>query len=142
MMAIFGLRGDAASACRAALAAARAAQERVNDMNRALAEELPQPIRIGTGIHAGNAIVGDIGFRDLRISTAIGDTVHVASRLQELTKDYRCQLVISQAVADGAGIDVGGFPSHDVQVRGREAKLRINVIEDVSRLDGTARRVT
>ena len=33
--------------------------------------------------------------------TAIGDTVNIASRLEQLTKKYSCQLMFSAAVAEG-----------------------------------------
>ncbi len=45
-----------------------------------------KPIAIGIGLHAGNAIVGNIGSQNKIEYTAVGDTVNTASRLQELTK--------------------------------------------------------
>jgi adenylate cyclase len=63
--------------------------------------------------------------------TAIGDTVNVASRLQDLTKEYACQLVISQEVARHAGIQVDSFPHHELTVRNRREALAIYVIKDV-----------
>ena len=38
--------------------------------------------------------------------TAIGDTVNVASRLQDLTKEFSCHLVISEEVAQAGGIEL------------------------------------
>ena len=95
---------------------------------------LPEPIRIGIGIHAGNVILGEIGYRDRRVITAIGDTVHVAARLQDLTKDYSCRAIVSETVAATAGADLSHCASHEVQVRGRETKLRIRVIDDAASL--------
>ena len=46
------------------------------------------PLRVGLGIHTGPAVVGRMG-RDLALYlAAVGDTVHVASRRQELTQDH------------------------------------------------------
>ena len=64
--------------------------------------------------------------------TVIGDTVHVAARLQYLTKDFGCELVVSEAVAATAGIDLAQFPEREVQVRGREAPLRVRLVRDMA----------
>jgi adenylate cyclase len=66
--------------------------------------------------------------------TAIGDTVNVASRLQDLTKEYGCQLVISEQVAKHAGINVDLFPRHDLTVRNRREALTIYIVNDVQTL--------
>ena len=62
--------------------------------------------------------------------------MHVASRLEELTKTYACQLVISEEVAALAGIDVSEFPRHELTLRNRLQPLAVRVIEDVGRLAG------
>ena len=48
--------------------------------------DLHEPIRFGIGIHGGEVIVGDIGYRDHMVFTALGDAVNVAARLQDMTK--------------------------------------------------------
>jgi adenylate cyclase len=136
MMAIFGTRIGPREACRQALAAAQIIHGRLAEMNRTLADELPGPIAIGVGLHAGNVILGEVGYRDRFLLTAIGDTVHVAARLQDLTRDYGCQLVVSETVAATAEIDLTGFPYHEVRVRGREAPLGVRVIGDMAQLAG------
>jgi adenylate cyclase len=120
MMAIFGMRCEPDEACRQALAAVQ--------MNRALANELLQPIRIGIGLHAGTVILGEIGYRDRFLLTAIGDAVHVAARLQDLTKEYNCQLVVSDALAAAANFSVGELPKFEVQVRGREELVAVRTV--------------
>jgi adenylate cyclase len=63
--------------------------------------------------------------------TAIGDTVNVASRLQDLSKEYGCQLVISEQVAMYAGLDPSSLPRHELTVRNRREPLAIFVVEEV-----------
>jgi hypothetical protein len=87
---------------------------------------LPEPIAIGVGLHAGNVILGELGYRDRFLLTAIGDSVHVAARLQELTKDYGCQLVVSNIVAATAGVEMTAFPVREVSVRGRTEPLAVS----------------
>jgi class 3 adenylate cyclase len=106
----------------------------LDEMNRALANELQQPIGFGIGIHAGEVIIGTMGYREHAQTTVIGEAVHIASRLQDLTKEYRCQLVVSEAVGTVAGVPLGAFPRHDIQVRGLSAPLAIRVIDSAARL--------
>jgi adenylate cyclase len=134
MMAIFGTETAAQQACRQALEAARLIDWRLDEMNRALANELQQPIGFGIGIHAGEVIIGKMGYREHAQTTAIGEAVHVASRLQDLTKEYRCQLVVSETVGTVAGVPLGDFPRHDIQVRGLSAPLAIRVIDSAAKL--------
>ena len=103
MMAMFGTKTDAAEACRQALEAARLIDWHLAEMNRALANELQEPIEVGIGIHGGEVIIGTMGYREHAQMTAIGEAVHVASRLQDLTKEYGCQLVVSETVAATGG---------------------------------------
>ena len=136
LMAIFGMRTTPQRACTQALLAARLMGERMDEMNRALAGDLAEPIAIGIGIHAGDAILGEIGYRDHHVLTAIGDAVHVAARLQDACKDYACTLVVSQVVADTAQADLGDRPQHDIAVRGRAEGMRIRAVRDLSTLAG------
>jgi adenylate cyclase len=134
MMAIFGIHTGAREACSQALAAAQLIHSRLADMNRTLANELPEPITIGVGLHAGNVILGELGYQDQFRLAAIGDSVHVAARLQELTKDYGCQLVVSDIVASTAGVKMDGFPVQEVTMRGRTEPLAVRCIGAMNEL--------
>ena len=106
--------------------------EKLADLNRQLAGELDEPLRIGIGIHAGPAIIGEMGYGAATGLTAIGDSVNTASRLETLTKDYGAQLVFSEDVARFAGIDTAGLASHEIAVRGRGEPGRIFVVQTAS----------
>jgi len=140
MMAIFGAESDAQRACRQALEAARLIDWHLAEMNRSLANELQQPIGFGIGIHAGEVVIGTMGYREHAQMTAIGEAVHIASRLQDLSKEYDCQLVVSEIVGATAGIPLGDFPGHQIQVRGLRAPLAIRVVVSAAALTsyGTA----
>ena len=105
-MALFGIDREPAEACRAALAGARAMALALDELNRELAHDLREPLRIGIGLHAGPVILGEMGYRRATSLTAIGDPVNVASRLEALTKELGAQLVVSAALAERAGVDL------------------------------------
>jgi adenylate cyclase len=123
VMALFGLDSGVEAGCREALIAARDMSERMETLNRALIHDLPEPLRIGIGIHTGPAIVGEMGYGTAVSITAVGDSVNTASRVEGLTKTYACELVISDAVALRAGVDLGAAPRHEIEIRGRVEEL-------------------
>jgi len=58
----------------------------------------------------------------------------VAARLEALTKDYGCDLVLSEEVAARAGLHLSDHARHEVTVRNREAPLAVFVVPDARRL--------
>ncbi|MGE0118878.1 MAG: adenylate/guanylate cyclase domain-containing protein [Dongiaceae bacterium] len=136
VMALFGVGGRPAEGCRRALAAARAMSESLSALNQSLSHDIAEPLRIGIGIHAGPAIVGEMGHGRATSITAVGDTVNTASRLEALTKEYGCQLVFSETVAAHAGLDVAQLERHDIAIRGRVEPLAIHVVADARDLPG------
>jgi adenylate cyclase len=64
----------------------------------------------------------------------VGDTVHVAARLEALTKEYGAELVLSEEVATRAGLDLSDHARHELTVRNREAPLAIFVAPSAGRL--------
>jgi adenylate cyclase len=128
VMAIFGLDSAPQAACRQALDGARRMSLALDDLNEALSDDLDQPLRIGIGLHAGPAIVGEMGFERASSLTAIGDTVNTASRLESLTKDFAVELVVSQDLLDRAGLDLPAAARHEVEIRGRQAHLAVRAL--------------
>src|SRR5437588_392541 len=125
VMALFGVEGDVAAACRDALGAARLMSQRLGEVNRALQGELAAPLRIGIGIHAGPAIVGEMGFSGAASITAIGDAVNTANRLEALTKEYEGELIVSAEVVAGPGLDRALFRWQETETRGKQETLAI-----------------
>jgi adenylate cyclase len=134
MLALFGLSTSRQEACRQALRAAAAIAANVDALNRFLEHDLREPIRFGIGINGGEVIVGDIGYRDHMVFTALGDPVNVAARLQDMTKSLACELVVSDEVRATAGIAEDALPSQEVTIRGRNEPMIVRTVGDARTL--------
>ena len=146
LLALFGLDVDPATACRQAMRAAAMVASNVEYMNHEFATELQEPIQFGIGIHAGEVIIGDIGFRDHTVFTALGDAVNVAARLQDMTKTLNCTVVISEEVCKNAGVAPDRLERTDIPIRGRDQPLTVYTVADptllATLLDETAAPLT
>jgi len=140
VMALFGLDSGVEAGCREALVAAKDMAERMETLNRALIHDIPEPLRIGIGIHTGPAIVGEMGYGTAVSITAVGDSVNTASRIEALTKTYACELVISEAVAVRAGVDLRDAPRHEIEIRGRVERLVVRTFASARDLPIPERR--
>jgi adenylate cyclase len=141
-LALFGLNCDPQTACRQALQAAARIAENIDELNQALKYDLPEPLRFGIGIHGGEVIVGDIGYRDNMVFTALGDPVNVAARLQDMTKTLSCAAIVSEDVFISAGFDTETLAPHDLPVRGRVAPIKVRAVGDTRQLLSLAPRET
>ena len=123
VMAIFDKDTTISKNCKNALKGAAMITTYLNDLNDELSTEDIEPLRLGIGIHSGNAIIGKMGYGEASTDTAIGDTVNVASRLEQLTKDYSCQLMFSSTVAENAELDKTKLNSVKTKIRGKKEYL-------------------
>ena len=115
LLAIFGAPIDDPLEAANAVAAAR---EMLSAIEASNADD-PWPIRLGIGIHVGQAVAGTVGSPRRKEYTVIGDTVNLASRLESLNKEVGSQLVVSEAVREAAGDAVGqALPLGALPVRG------------------------
>jgi adenylate cyclase len=127
-LALFGLNTNPQTACRQALQSAALIATNIDELNRFLSHDLREPIRFGIGIHGGEVIIGDIGYRDHQVFTALGDAVNVAARLQDMTKDLECEVILSEEVYKTAGLPVSLMPAQELPIRGRAVPLTVRLV--------------
>lgn len=103
-MAVFGAPVADTGLCRNAVDASMAILRRVDEMNAA---QLIPPTRLGIGLHLGVAITGNVGGGDRKEYTVIGDVVNLAARIEQATKTFQAQLLVSEEVAHSLGAHHG-----------------------------------
>jgi adenylate cyclase len=133
-LALFGLAASRQVACRQALKATAMIGANIEELNRFLKHDLREPIRFGIGVHSGEVIVGDIGYRDHMVFTALGDAVNVAARLQDMTKSLSCEAVVSEDVLVTAGLAADALPRQQVEIRGRNEPMTVRVVASAKTL--------
>jgi adenylate cyclase len=137
VLALFGLEDGPQAACRAALDALARIEAALDALNAAGAE--PQ-LRAGIGLHCGRAIVGEIGFGAHVTTTALGDPVNAAARLQETTRAVGCDVVVSEAVFLGAELRPCG-ERRVLDLRGRGTALPVRLLREGMAEIGAAQRM-
>lgn len=94
IMALFEKSAEQRSA-EYAINAALEMHEALAVYNRIRASEQKFPLHMGIGLHCGQVIIGTIGATDRMDSTAIGDAVNLASRIEGMTKMYGVPILAS-----------------------------------------------
>jgi adenylate cyclase len=104
-MALFNVRRLQPNHADQAVAAARDLLSRLQTLNAELVQRGEAPLSLGIGIHSGPALVGCIGAKvplpdgsiGLRKElTAIGETVNLAQRMEQLTKCCAGPILLSE----------------------------------------------
>ena len=123
LMALYGLERGLKQGCMDALQGAVEMQQRMDKLNDRLEQELNAPLRIGIGLHCGEAIVGTMGPPSSPNYSAIGDCINAAARLEGQSKALESILIVSQDVVSQAGVDFTQFPTREISLRGKKQSL-------------------
>ena len=86
------------------------------------------PLAVGIGIHRGTLMLGTIGEAQRFEATVISDAVNVTARLESLTKQVGCSVLLSREVAESLDGDARRFvrPLGPVLVKGRSAPIALH----------------
>ena len=98
IMAFWGSPLREALPCQHAASAALRCQLKLDELNDKWEKEGKARLFTRIGIHSGEAIVGNLGSSERLNYTAVGDTINVASRLENINKNYKTKIIVSDAV--------------------------------------------
>ena len=122
-MAVFVSADGEDKHCRNAVLAAIKISEQVRSL---VANNRIDDTKIGIGIHSGQVMTGNIGSSARREFTIIGDVVNLASRLEQLTKQFEREILMSKEVADAVLLE--GLETEfvaEAAIKGRETREKI-----------------
>jgi adenylate cyclase len=115
MLAVFGAPEPLANHGEKALAAAIAMLQAIKPIS---------PLAMGVGIHSGPVVAGCLGTSSHLEFTVIGDTVNVAARIEALTKQHHCPLLLSEATAQLITSQTLRSLGHQT-IRGRQEEIEL-----------------
>ncbi len=124
LVAFWGAPLPVAEHADLAVDAAVAILAEVRDFNLLRQAAGRRPIRVRIGIESGLAMAGDFGTSSRSIYTAVGDSVNVASRLQELGRELPYDIIIGQGTAAAVKRHHLQFLG-DIVLRGKEKSTRL-----------------
>lgn len=135
IMAVFGAPVPEPEDPFRAVQAALEMRTRLAKINEGFgARGLPE-IRAGIGLHTGQVVAGNMGHSERMEYTVIGDPVNLASRLEGMTKELGCDILLSEDLHRLVAERVEAEPLKMIKVKGRDQEVM------VYRLIGLARAV-
>jgi len=121
-LAVFGAPLDDNSH---ALNAVKTAQKISAELKKRTGEGSVVNLGIGIGIHSGEALTGNVGSNKRKEYTVIGDVINVASRIEQLNKQFQTEILVSDEVRAALGNPATLIEKGEVAVKGRERPVRV-----------------
>ena len=123
--AVFGAPLARADHAAQAVRAAIEMRTRLRAWNAARVERDKPALRHGIGIHTGTVLAGNIGSAERLSYALVGDAVNLASRIQGLTKDFKVDILISDATRARLGAEFAVEELPAVRVKGRSVETSV-----------------
>lgn len=125
IMALFPTADDA-------LRAARSMQQSIDRLNDELERESQPKLQVGIGLHTGPLMLGTIGGSERLDTGVIGDAVNLSARVEGMTKQYGCRVLLSGATRS-ALLDASDFELREIdrnQAVGRNEAVVVHQLLD------------
>ena len=133
LMAIFGLDGKAGAGSSAAIATALAMLKTAKLLDQELAGTLSIPLRIGIGIHTGMAVIARFGNPERgEMIGALGETVTIADRLEQATKQLLADCLISAATLKASGTNLATENPREITIPNRDAPILAYALKELA----------
>jgi len=96
-MVVFGAPVETKEHAFLAVQAAREMQKEIKKLKTEWKKEIPMAFDVGIGISTGSVAIGIVGGETHKQYTAIGDSVNISSRLQALSRELGCNILMTEA---------------------------------------------
>jgi adenylate cyclase len=125
IMAVFGAPVPQPDDALHAVQAALEMRSRLQEINRDFAARGLPEIRTGIGLHSGQVVAGNMGHVERMEYTVIGDAVNLASRLEGMTKELGCDVLLSEDLFLSVEKNVVAEPLKRIKVKGRDQDVMV-----------------
>lgn len=127
--AVFGAPVDIPGPEKAAVKAALDMRKHLEILNRKHIEQGYSSLSHGIGIHTGRVLAANIGTRQRTAYSMIGDTVNLASRIQELNKVFKTDILISSKMFEKVktGFEFTRMP--ETHVKGKKEPVTVYSVD-------------
>lgn len=129
--AVFGAPMAMENHQECAINAAIEMRKRLSQVNLTLSNQGYPPLKHGIGLHAGKVVAANIGSTQRLSYALVGETVNVASRIQDLNKKLGTDILLSDAVQQKAGSNLALHPMEPVSVSGIRDPLRLFTVQSM-----------
>jgi len=99
-------------------------RKRLEEINKIHSQKGYAPLSHGIGIHTGKVLAANIGSSDRSAYSLIGDTVNLASRIQDLNKEFGTDILVSAQVAKGLENEFIFDPMPVIEVKGKSESVQ------------------
>ena len=112
-----------------AVDAALEMRRRLSQVNLDLSRQGYPPLRHGIGLHTGKVVAANIGSSQRLSYALVGETVNIASRIQDLNKDLDTDILLSDTVYRSLDPDTAMRAQQPVRVKGIREPLNLFSID-------------
>jgi adenylate cyclase len=111
-----------------AVKAALEMAKRLRDFNKELEGRGFPPLAHGIGIHTGEVVAANIGSPDRLSYALVGDTVNLASRVQDLNKEMGTEILLTEATQAGLREPFPLKTLPRVMVKGKTQEIQVYTV--------------
>ena len=134
LLALFGALEPNPWQAQDAVLGALAMREALVRYNETLRVGALPELEFGIGIHRGDVLAGVIGNEELSKFGVVGDAINVASRVEQLTREFNVDVLITEEVRSelDARFRLRAMPA--LAVKGKVEPIRTYLVEGVQRV--------
>ncbi|WP_086480317.1 CHASE2 domain-containing protein [Oceanospirillum sanctuarii] len=132
IMAFWGAPIKSEHHANEAVESALAMVRELRNVNKQLKEKGYKSIKVGIGLHTGDVVLGNIGSSKKLDYTIIGDNVNLASRMEGLTKNYHCEVLITEDTVKALTTEIPCLKVDVVRVKGKKHPTSVYIPFDTS----------
>ncbi|MBI3394418.1 MAG: adenylate/guanylate cyclase domain-containing response regulator, partial [Spirochaetia bacterium] len=125
ILATFGCPVPHALDTQRSVTCALGIREYFKNFNNVKPSFIKETVTCGVGVATGSVFAGNVGSQRRMEYTVMGDPVNLASRLQALTREEDCDILIDDTTRNALGARINVTQTQNQAIRGKEAAVGV-----------------